>query len=120
MAEQTAISLLDEKRERDRRLDGVLLAFGAIAIIALAYFVRSIVNPFVGLVVLYIVLYPAREYRAARRLLSAGGALFAIWFVYTLSGVLVPFALEPFWRICSTRSSRNCMKSGIFIARGVR
>lgn len=70
-----------------------MLTFGAVAILALAYYVRSIVNPFVGLVVLYIVLYPVREYRAARRLLWAGVTLFSIWFVYTLSGLLVPFIL---------------------------
>jgi predicted PurR-regulated permease PerM len=93
VAEPTAIPLVEEKRERERRLDGVILGFGAIAIIALAYYVRTIVNPFVGLVVLYIVLYPVREYRAARRLLWAGVTLFGIWFIYTLSGLLVPFIL---------------------------
>jgi predicted PurR-regulated permease PerM len=87
------LSLVEERRERDHRLDGVILAFGALAIIALAYYVRSIVNPFVGLAVLYIVLYPVREYRAARRLLWAGVTLFAIWFIYTLSGLLIPFVL---------------------------
>src|ERR1035437_9855418 len=76
-----------------RRFDGVALALGALALMALAFFVRSVLNPFLAVIILFVILIPFREYRAARRLLTVGGVLFTAWFIYTLSGLLVPFFL---------------------------
>lgn len=76
-----------------RRYDGVALALGALALVALAFFVRSVLNPFLAVIVLFVILIPFREYRAAKRLMTVGGLLFAAWFMYTLSGLLVPFVL---------------------------
>ena len=75
------------------RYDAIVIAIGGIAFLALAYFVQPILNPFVVFLVLYVLLAPFREYRAARKLMRAASALFAIWFFYTLSGLLVPFIL---------------------------
>ncbi|SRR5579883_2927232 len=76
-----------------QRFDGVALAVGSIALLALAWTVQPILNPFVAAFVLYVILAPFREYRAARKLMTAGFVLFGLWFVITLSGLLVPFII---------------------------
>ncbi|MDP4200636.1 MAG: AI-2E family transporter [Bacteroidota bacterium] len=79
--------------ESFRRFDGIALALGGMALIALAFFVQSVLSPFVTVAILFLLMFPFREYRAARRLMVAGGALFAVWFFFSLSGLLVPFIL---------------------------
>jgi predicted PurR-regulated permease PerM len=75
------------------RYDAVPIAIGGLALIALAFFVRTVLNPFVVLLVLYIVLAPFRQYYAARKLMVAAFVLFAVWFFVTLSGLLIPFII---------------------------
>jgi len=75
------------------RFDGIALGLGVIAFLALAFEVHSVLNPFIVLFVLYVLLAPFREYRAARKIMLASGVLFAIWFFFTLSGLLIPFIL---------------------------
>jgi predicted PurR-regulated permease PerM len=75
------------------RFDGIALAVGSIALIALAWVVRSILNPFVIAFLLYIILASFRDYKAARKLLTAGFVLFGFWLLLTLSGILIPFIL---------------------------
>jgi predicted PurR-regulated permease PerM len=77
----------------ERRYDAIAIVFGGLAFLALAYLVRPILSPFIILLVLYLVLAPFREYRAARKLMLAAFVLFAVWFFITLSGLLVPFIL---------------------------
>ena len=77
----------------DRRFDAIAIAFGGLAFLALAFFVRSVLNPFIVLLVLYIVLAPFRKYHAARILMLAAFVLFAVWFFFTLSGLLIPFII---------------------------
>jgi predicted PurR-regulated permease PerM len=91
MPEQTKRTMTD--RKISDRFDGVALAIGGIALALLAYTVWPIMNPFVAAIVLYIVLAPFLQYRAARKLLTAGFMLFGIWAAVTLAGILVPFIL---------------------------
>src|SRR5439155_23153066 len=62
-----------EEEARTKRLlhrfDGIAIAAGVVALIALAYSVQSIINPFVLLLLVYLVLMPIREYRAVKQLL---------------------------------------------------
>ena len=80
-------------RVRAHRLDVIALTAGGLALIALTYFVQSILSPFVLLLVLYVLVSPFREYIAARKLLAAGVVLFGLWFFITLFGLLIPFLL---------------------------
>ncbi len=73
--------------------DGVAIALGGVALVALAWTVRSILNPFIVAVVLYAILAPFRRYRAARSLMTGGLVLFGLWLVHELAGILVPFIL---------------------------
>jgi len=86
------LSRMTDRKIADR-FDGVALAIGGVALALLAYTVHTIINPFVAAIVLYIVLTPFRQYRAARKLLIAGFVLFGIWAAVTLEGILVPFIL---------------------------
>ena len=86
-----------EEEERTKRLlhryDGIAIVAGIGGLLALAYSVRTVINPFVLLLLTYLILTPFREYRAAKQLLVMSGALFGIWFLYTLSGLLIPFII---------------------------
>ncbi len=75
------------------RFDGVAIAVGSVALIALAWTVRSVLNPFVIAFLFYIILASFRDYTAARRLMLTGFVLFGFWLLLTLSGILVPFIL---------------------------
>ena len=76
-----------------RRFDGIAIAIGSVALIALAWTVRSILNPFVIAFLFYIILASFRDYKAARKLMTAGFVLFSFWLLFTLTGILVPFIL---------------------------
>ncbi len=76
-----------------RRFDGIVLAVGSVALIALAWTVRSILNPFVIAFLFYIILASFRDYKAARKLMTVGFVLFGFWLLFTLTGILVPFVL---------------------------
>src|ERR1700722_16878432 len=69
------------------RFDGIALAVGSIALITLAWLVRSILNPFVIAFLLYIILASFRDYKAARKLMTAGFVLFGFWLLLTLGGI---------------------------------
>lgn len=75
------------------RFDGIVIVLGALSLLALAWTVRSILNPFVVAFLAYVVLASFKEYRASKRLLTIGGVLFGFWLVLTLAGILVPFIL---------------------------
>ncbi len=75
------------------RFDGIALAVGSIALITLAWVVRSILNPFVIAFLLYIILASFRDYKAARKLMTVGFVLFGFWLLLTLSGILIPFII---------------------------
>jgi len=80
-------------RKIAHRFDGIAIALGGLALAALAHSVSSIINPFVLLLLVYVLLMPFREYRSAKKLMTASATLFGIWFLYTLSGLLIPFII---------------------------
>jgi len=90
----TAAQSENEQRKlkrRMRRFDVVPLILGAIGLIALTWQLGTLLNPFVLIVALYIILAPYRDYHAARTIMWTAGVLFAFWFFWTTSGVLIPF-----------------------------
>ncbi len=82
-----------EELPNARRFDGIAVALGGITLIALAWTVRSVLNPFVIAFLLYILLSSFRDYKAARKMMTAGFVLFGFWLLLTLAGILVPFIL---------------------------
>ncbi|HZK76165.1 MAG TPA: AI-2E family transporter, partial [Candidatus Kapabacteria bacterium] len=73
--------------------DGIAIALGGVALVALAWSVRSVINPFIAAFVLYVMLSRFRQYRSARSLMTTGFALFGLWLLIELAGILVPFIL---------------------------
>jgi predicted PurR-regulated permease PerM len=82
-----------ERHNEKHRFDGVAIAVGGVALAALAWSVRPILNPFVAALVLYVVLTRFRQYRSARSLMTTGFVLFGLWLLVELAGILVPFIL---------------------------
>ena len=75
------------------RFDGIAIAIGSVALLALAWTVRAILNPFVVTFLFYIILQSFRDYKAARKLMTVGFVLFGFWLLLTIAGILVPFIL---------------------------
>ena len=82
-----------DSRNMRHRFDGVAIAMGGLALVALAWAIRPILNPFVAAFVLYVILARFRQYRSARSLLTTGFLLFGLWLLLELAGILVPFIL---------------------------
>ena len=76
--------------------------------------------PFIVAAALFLLLFPFREYRAARTMMFTAGILFGFWLCITLSGILFPFIIglliaylfnpavtwiETHWKIHRTWSS---------------
>jgi predicted PurR-regulated permease PerM len=82
-----------DSRNMRHRFDGVAIAMGGLALVALTWAIRPILNPFVAAFVLYVILARFRQYRSARSLLTTGFLLFGLWLLLELAGILVPFIL---------------------------
>jgi predicted PurR-regulated permease PerM len=80
-------------RKIHHRFDLIPLVVAALGLIALIYLLEALISPFVIIIVIYMMLTPFREYRAARTMMWTSGFVFAFWFLITLSGLLVPFIL---------------------------
>ncbi|MFI5202176.1 MAG: AI-2E family transporter [Candidatus Kapaibacterium sp.] len=87
------VAAATEHHKEMRRFDGIAIALGGVALVALAWTVRSIINPFIAAFVLYVVLARFRQYRSARSLMTTGFVLFGLWLVLELAGILVPFII---------------------------
>ncbi len=70
-----------------------ILIVVTLLIVALGYTVNAIISPFVLLGGILFLLYPLRDVELARRLMWLSAGVFLIWFLYSLSGLLVPFAV---------------------------
>ncbi len=88
-----SIAAATERHKDARRFDGIAIALGGASLVALAWTVRSIINPFIAAFVLYVILARFRHYRSARSLMTTGFVLFGLWLVLELAGILVPFIL---------------------------
>jgi predicted PurR-regulated permease PerM len=82
-----------ELERSSSRFDGIAIAIGSIALITLAWTVRSVMNPFVVAFLFYIILASFRNYKAARKIMTVGFVLFGFWLLLTLAGILVPFII---------------------------
>lgn len=85
-----------EARKLLQRFDAVPLIVGALGLVTLMYLLDTLMSPFLLIIVIYFILTPFREYRAARTMMWTAGFLFAFWFFITLSGLLIPFILGAF------------------------
>ncbi|HET6399975.1 MAG TPA: AI-2E family transporter [Candidatus Kapabacteria bacterium] len=88
-----SVAAATERHKEARRFDGIAIALGGVALVALAWSVRSIINPFIAAFLLYVILARFRQYRSARSLMTTGFVLFGLWLVLELAGILVPFIL---------------------------
>lgn len=93
----TESPLSDSEREAKHRLhgrfDGIALALGAIALVALTAIISQQLSPFILIVVLFSLLIPFREYKASRAMMFTSGAMFLFWLVITLASLLLPFII---------------------------
>lgn len=102
------------------RFDGIAIGLGAIGLIVLVGFILQGIWPFIIAAGLFLLLFPFREYRAARTIMFTAGILFGFWLCITLSGILFPFIIglliaylfnpavgwiETHWKIHRTWSS---------------
>ena len=73
------------------RFDGIAIGLGAIGLIVLVAFILQGTWPFIVAAGLFLLLFPFREYRAARTIMFTAGILFGFCLCITLSGILFPF-----------------------------
>ena len=81
------------RKHQMRRFDSIAIVLGALGLVALAWQLGTLLNPFILIFALYITLAPYREYHAARTIMWTSGVLFSCWFFWTTGGVLIPFFL---------------------------
>ena len=75
------------------RFDGIVIGLGGIALIVLVAFIIQGLWPFVVAAALFLLLFPFREYRAARTIMFVAGILTGLWLFVTLASLLFPFII---------------------------
>lgn len=75
------------------RFDGIAVALGGLALIALVAFIITNTWPFIAAAALFLLLFPFREYRAARTMMFTAGILMGLWLFVTLASLLFPFII---------------------------
>ncbi len=73
---------------------GIVIVAALILLIIFLYTIQIVISPFLVLAVIIFILYPIRENIVARRLLWVSVLLFIFWFLYMISGVLVPLFIS--------------------------
>lgn len=76
-----------------KRYDGISITLGAIALAALTYVVSPLLSPFVLLLVITLLVFPFRSYRAGKVILVTAGVIFALWFFIETAHILFPFIM---------------------------
>lgn len=89
--QQEENAILQERRFS--RYDGVAITTGAIGAVAVLYLICKDVIPFLPVAAIFILLFPFRQYKAARSILFTVGSLFIFWLVVSLAGLLFPFVV---------------------------
>ncbi|MBS1904629.1 MAG: AI-2E family transporter [Bacteroidetes bacterium] len=79
------------RSEHANRFDGIAIAAGTLALATLFYLIANGIQPFLLVLTILLLLYPLREYRAARLILLTSATLFGLWLVSTLASILLPF-----------------------------
>ena len=89
--QQEENAILHERRLS--RFDGIAITTGAIGAVAVLYLIFKDVIPFLPVAAIFILLFPFRQYKAARSILFTVGSLFIFWLVVSLSGLLFSFVV---------------------------
>src|SRR5437764_3046545 len=92
-AEQSDPETVAAQVRHASRFDGIAIALGAIALIAMVSAIIREVMPFLSIFALFLLLFPFREYRTARVIMFTAGVLLAFWLIVTLAGLLFPFII---------------------------
>src|SRR5438874_871574 len=71
--------------QRATRFDGIALGLGALSFIALVSFIITGISPFIAAAALFLLLFPFREYRAARTIMFTAGIVLGFWLFVTLA-----------------------------------
>jgi len=69
----------------------ILLIGGIILLLLLVYTIIPLITPFVLIASILFLLYPLRHEQLSRTVIWLAVALFVLWFIYSLGGVLFPF-----------------------------
>ncbi len=69
----------------------VVLSIAALLLVVLGYTINSIISPFVIVGAILYLLFPYRDLSLPRRMMWLSGAVFFLWFLHTLIGLLGPF-----------------------------
>jgi len=73
---------------------GIVIIAALVLLVIFLYTIQIVVSPFLILGVIIFILYPIRENVIARRLLWTSILLFLFWFLYMISGILVPLIIS--------------------------
>jgi predicted PurR-regulated permease PerM len=82
-----------ERAARSSRYDGIVIGTAAVMLGGILYFLHKEISPFFLMMTVALLLFPFREYRAARTILTTTLALFLLWLAMTLSNILFPFII---------------------------
>ncbi|MDP2208009.1 MAG: AI-2E family transporter, partial [Bacteroidota bacterium] len=89
-------NMQDEKKieEQFKYFYLIILIAGLLLIGLLIYTIRSVVSPVLVFLAIQFLLFPLRSYKHVRTLMWLSGILFAVWFIYELGTILIPFVLS--------------------------
>jgi predicted PurR-regulated permease PerM len=76
------------------RIEVVLLAGSVLLLLVLIYTIHSILSPFLALGAILFILFPLRRHTLARNVMWLAIVLFALWFLDSVSSILVPFIIS--------------------------
>ena len=92
-AEQSDPEIVAALVKHSTRFDGIAIGLGALALIALAASIITGSWPFIAAAALFLLLFPFREYRAARTIMFTAEILMGFWLFVTLASLLFPFII---------------------------
>jgi predicted PurR-regulated permease PerM len=75
------------------RIEVVLLTGSVLLLLVLIYTIHNILSPFLALGAILFLLFPLRRHALARNVMWLAIALFALWFLDTVSTILAPFVV---------------------------
>jgi predicted PurR-regulated permease PerM len=76
------------------RIEVVLLAGSVMLLLVLIYTIQSILSPLLALCAILFILFPLRRHALARNVMWLAIGLFALWFINSVSMILVPFIVS--------------------------
>ncbi len=92
-SEQSDPESVAKQFKNSSRFDGITVGLGGVALITLIAFIIRDISPFIVAAVLFLLLFPFKEYRAARTMMFTAGILLGFWLVITLASLLLPFII---------------------------